>query len=170
MTITLFLPQKNITRALGLQSLPSSLFENNNPNGVRISNCLNKVYIYTDGVVSVNSGTAACDSPMLMGPILQQETNRMRPDGYTECANDGTNNFCDFTGYKEVIFGTTEKKWLRRLVKNGVKCDLNVLGDPAVNELKKCYIKDTSLTFPMDAVAGGGDDHLFLQGQGLHRR
>ena len=54
---------------------------------------------------------------------------------------------------------------MRRLVKNGVKCDWNVLGDPAAGESKKCYIKDTSLTFPMDTVAGGGDDHLFLQGQ-----
>lgn len=156
-----FFPQKNITRAEGLKSLPSSLFENNNTDGVRISNCLNKVYIYTNGVVPVNSGTSACDSPMLMGPILQEETNLDRPNGYTECANDGTNNFCNFTGYKEVIFGTTGKKWLRRLVKNGVKCDWNVLGDPAAGESKKCYIKDTSLTFPMDAVAGGGDDHLF---------
>lgn len=139
---------------------------------MRISNCLNKVYIYTNGVVPVNSGTSACDNPMLMGPILQQVTNQNRPNGYTECANDGTNNFCDFTGYKEVIFGTTGKKWLRRIVKNGVKCDWNVLGDPAAQwRIKEVLHQGHQLDIPhMDAVAGGGDDHLFSRAKSLHRR
>ncbi len=156
-----FFPQKNVANNVAKQSLPSSLFVANDNNGVRISNCLNRVHIFTNGVVPQYSGTAACDNPeILMGPVLEQRAGQNRPSGYTECANDG--GVCNFAGYREMVFGTSTK-WLRRLVKNGVNCSYLALGDPASGEGKKCYIKDTRLTFPADQYALAGDSFFYAR-------
>lgn len=157
-----YFPQKNVALAVAKQALPSSLFVAGDTNNVRVSNCLDRIHIYTNGVVPQYTGQAACDNPnILMGPILQTETNTNRPGGYTECASEG--DTCSFTGYRELIFGAS-KKWSRRLVKNGVNCNTTALGDPAPGDAKKCYVKTTSLpAFPLDAVAGGGDGFLYAR-------
>lgn len=157
-----YFPQKNVTNNIARQSLPSSLFGTTDTSNVRISNCLNRVQIFTNGIVPQYSGTDACDNPdMLMGPILEQQTNRSRPtSGYTECATDG--NTCDFTGYREMVFGTSTK-WTRRLVKEGVNCRYQALGDPAPNESKKCYIKNTTLTFPAEQETLAGDAFFYAR-------
>lgn len=157
-----YFPQKNVANDVAKQSLPSSLFVSGDTTGVRISNCLNKVHIFTNGVVPQYSGTTACDNPdVLMGPVLEQRTNQARPLlGYTDCSAEG--GTCNFTGYREMVFGTATK-WQRRLVKSGVNCDYQVLGDPAPGESKRCYIKTTTLTFPADQNALAGDSFFYAR-------
>lgn len=156
-----YFPQKNVANDIAKQSLPSSLFAANDTTGVRISNCLNKVHIFTNGIVPQYSGSDACDNPdILMGPILEQRNGTNRPSGYSDCA--GESGTCSFTGYREMVFGTTTK-WQRRLVKSGVNCDYRVLGDPAPNEGKRCYIKTTTLTFPADQNALAGDSFFYAR-------
>jgi type IV pilus assembly protein PilY1 len=147
-----YFPQKNISNAVARKSIPASFFAPNDTNTVRISNCLEKVHIFSSGVVPQNSGQTACENPeKLLGPILEQVTGTSQPAGYAVCANEGSS--CDFSGYREVIFGTSTK-WSRRLAKNGVVCNTATLGDPASGSTKKCYVKSTTLTFPMEELAG----------------
>ncbi len=157
-----YFPQKTVANNVAKQSLPSSLFATNDTTAVRISNCLNKVHIYTNGIVPQYAGSAACDNPgILMGPVLETQTDRARPTtGYSNCANE--NASCSFTGYREMVFGT-DRKWQRRLVKDGVNCNYQVLGDPASGEAKRCYIKATTLTFSADQVAVAGDPFFYAR-------
>jgi len=154
--------QKVVTTAVGKQSLPTSLFATGDTNDVRISNCLERIHIYTNGVTTQYDGTDACDNPnILIGPILEQKNGSARPGGYTECASEG--GFCTFTGYREIVFGSNNK-WVRRLAKGGLRCENAVLSDPAPGDTKKCYIKATSLSpFPMETIAGSGDNYLFAR-------
>lgn len=151
--------QKTLTNAVAKQSLPSSLFETNDTRSVQISNCLDRIHIYSNGVTTQYDGVQACDNPnTLLGPILEQRNGVNRPAGYTECANTG--GFCTFTGYREIVYGTSTK-WIRRLAKDGLRCEDAVLTDPAAGEAKKCYVKTTALPpFPMETVAGSGDNFL----------
>ncbi len=146
-----FFPQKNITNAVARQSLPSSLFPAGDTANVRISNCLDKVHIYTNGVAPQNTGQAACSNPeVLIGPAIASPPSSS--SGYTKCADD--NGTCAFTGYREVIFGSGNN-WQRRLAKNGLNCNNTVFTpDPAPGPGKSCFIKTTSSVFPMEAVAG----------------
>lgn len=157
-----YFPQKTVANNVAKQSLPSSLFAANDTNSVRISNCLNRVHIYTNGIVPQYAGSSACDNPgILMGPVLETQSNQARPTaGYSNCANE--NLSCSFTGYREMVFGT-DRKWQRRLVKDGVNCNYQVLGDPAPGETKRCYIKTTNLTFSADQNAIAGDPFFYVR-------
>lgn len=150
--------QKVVANGTARQSMPTSLFADTTSD-IRISNCLDRIHIYSNGVTTQFDGAEACDKPnILIGPILEQATNSNRPGGYTECASE--NGYCTFTGYREIIYGAA-KQWVRRLAKDGLRCTNGVLTDPAPGDTKRCYIKPTSLPpFPMETIAGDGDNFL----------
>ena len=154
-----YFPQKTLSNTVARTVLPSSFFKTGDTNNVRISNCLNRVHIYSNGSSPLLSGASACDNPGSVKSALLETGNGSRPSGFTECASEGGN--CTFSGTKEVIYGSNAK-WNRFIVKNGVACTNAVLGpDPHTGEGKKCYSKDTTEKFPMEQL--GGDDFLYVR-------
>ena len=155
-------PQKTLSNAIARKSIPSSLFESTDSNNITISNCLDRTYIYTNGVGPQGSGTAACDNPDRLMKKLEQQSGIPRPSGYSACADE--NGTCSFPGeYRELVFGTNTN-WSRFLVKDGVLCKTSTLGDPG-SGVKKCYIKPTSLTpfKTLADIAGNSENFLYTR-------
>jgi len=157
-----YFPRKELTNAVARQALPADFFASGDTNNVRISNCLNRIHIFSNGTAATKGGADACnDSSAVMGPILQRETNTNMPNGYTQCA--GENATCSFTGTAEVVYGSG-KKWHRRLVTNGIACNNSQWGeDPAPGSGKSCHYKPTTtaLSTPMKII--GGEEALYVR-------
>ncbi len=155
-----YFPKKELTNAVARQVLPSSFFNPGDNNKIRVSNCLNRIHIYSNGINPSRSGTQACDDPgAVLGPILQTETNSTMPAGFDDqCANDG--EFCAFTGTREVLFGAG-KKWSRRIAKNGFTCNAATWGLNPGGSGKTCKIKSSTEKFPMEKLSG--DDFLYVR-------
>ncbi len=140
-----YFPQKSVTSAVAAGAIPSAMI-NSTTDDVVINSCLEKLFIYPRGISpSKGGGTTACDNPTsVMGKSTNQTTNI--PNDFNSCANE--NGTCNFTGTRELAYGTN-KKWTSRIVTDGASCTNAILGDPAPNEAKKCYIRSTSSTLPV---------------------
>ena len=161
-----YFPRKVLSNAVARQALPASFFSSGDTSDVRISSCLNRIHIYSNGTGPTKSGTEACNDPSaVMGSILERQTNGTFPTSgnnpYTACANEGS--ACNFTGTREVIYGTTTK-WHRRIVTNGINCTNDQWGaDPAPGDGKKCYTRTTNSTVTVPMITEAGDNSMFVR-------
>lgn len=156
-----YFPRKTLTNSVARQAIDSAMFSSGDTTDIRVSNCLNRVHIYTNGIIPSKSGTSACDDPgAVLGPILEKKTNNSMPSGFTSCADEGQS--CSFTGVREVVYGAG-KKWHRRLVKNGLTCNVATWGENPTSDStsKKCYTKTTTEKFPMETITG--DDFFYAR-------
>lgn len=77
---------------------------------------------------------------------------------WAECAREG--GTCNFTGTREVRYGTAEK-YTSTQATNGVACNNFVFGDPAVGLLKTCWVASDSTSGSSSSgssTSGTGDD------------
>lgn len=138
-------PKKIINSNIATGAIPTAMI-NTTKNDIEISNCLNYIFIYPQGIKpSKGGGTAACDNPTSVMGASTTHAEKISND-FKLCAKEGEQ--CNFTGTKEIAFGTSTK-WITRIAKDGFSCDWKLLGDPAPNEAKECRIRDTSSALPV---------------------
>lgn len=74
-------------------------------------------------------------------PTPKPPTGPTGPAGYAFCANE--NQRCNFSGVKDVAYGTGGKYAYRLAVSSGIDCNNATFGDPNYGVVKGCFIKDT---------------------------
>ncbi|MDO9167107.1 MAG: PilC/PilY family type IV pilus protein [Rhodoferax sp.] len=173
-------PAKQLLRSGGTSgtayfgAVPTSMQTAAGTNDIWIGNTLNKIFFGTasgGGCGSTSSytlgGTATTSST---GPVVNPYST---PGGAvtafagTFCSNEG--NACNFTGIKEVLYGSSSGQWITFPASNGVACNNTMTGafvDPASGHSKKCYTRPyTGSWTPTSSSALNSDGFFYARVQ-----
>jgi len=97
------------------------------------------------------TGGVSCNNSAFGDPIMGVlKSCQFSSDLYTACASEGQT--CSFTGTKEVRFGANGQ-WVTRTATGSIACNPATFGDPLVNVVKRCEVRDPVTTSASTAAA-----------------
>jgi hypothetical protein len=115
-------------------------------------------YVFASMAAACGGGELPPTPPPTIAPTAPPTPIPETGDNFVFCASE--NEFCPFSGSKEVRYGA-DGVYTYRVVNDGINCSNDVFGDPIYGVLKQCAYRESGTPGPTPTPAPGSSIQTF---------